>query len=316
MMGATSYAAAINPFYSRNQNPFVQIYGLPVAESGFITLPGEVQAVLFADVSNSFSDTTLSSERVLIDGETSRFTALLRYGLFDDLELGIDIPMISHGGGAADSLIRNFHKLFGFPTAGRDLVANNQLNYLYTANGVNRVNINQSSTGLGDIQVSGAYQIWHERNSRSLALRAGLKLPSGNAGKLHGSGGTDISIRLAYSDAGTFSSQHVTIFGSLGGLFLGSGNIMTNEQRQFVSFGSLGLGWQACERVSLKVQLDAHTPFYNSTLDELGMNSVQVVMGGSIKLFEKTYLDLAVSEDAIVDTAPDVVFHMALRTAF
>lgn len=310
------YAAAIDPFYSKNQNPFVQIYGLPLAESGFITQPGEVRAVVVADVSNSYSDTALSSERVLIDGETTRVTALARYGLFDRLELGVDIPMISHGGGVTDGFIRNFHKLFGFPAAGRDRVANNQLNYLYAANSVGRVNINQSSTGLGDIQLSGAYQIWRVQNSRSLALRAGLKLPTGSAGKLHGSGGTDISLRLAYSDAEMLSSQNITVFGVLGGLVLGSGRVMQTVQRQYVSFASLGLGWQACKRVSVKVQLDAHTPFYNSKLDELGMTSVQVVMGGSISLFEETYLDLAVSEDAIVETAPDVVFHLALRTAF
>ena len=315
-MGGAAYAAAIDPFYSRNQNPFVQIYGLPVAESGFITRPGEVRAVVFADVSNNFSDTTLSSERVLIDGETTRLTALLRYGLFESLELGIDIPMISHNGGASDSFISNFHKLFGFPAAGRDLVARDQIHYLYAANGVNGVNIQQSSIGLGDIQLSGAYQIWQDQDSRSLALRAGLKLPTGNAGKLHGSGGTDISLRLVYSDTKTFAAQNVTVFGALGGLIPGSGKVMQDVQRQYVTFGSFGLGWQACKRVSLKVQLDGHTPFYNSSLDELGTISAQLVMGGSISLFGKTYLDLAVSEDVIVNTAPDVVFHLALRTTF
>ena len=164
--------------------------------------------------------------------------------------------------------------------------------------------------------LSGAYRIWQDQDLRSLALRAGVKLPTGNTGKLLGSGGTDISLRLAYSDARTFAAQHVTVFGSLGGLFLGSGKIMTNEQRQFVSFATLGLGWQACQRVSLKVQLDAHTPFYNSNLDELGLTSMQVIMDGSVTLFDNTYLDLAVSEDVIVNTAPDIAFHLALRTAF
>jgi len=311
-----AHAAEMEPFYSRNQNPFVQIYGLPVAEPGFISPAGKLRAVVFADVSNSFSGGTILPEQARIDGETSRFTTLLRYGLFENLEVGIDIPLIHHGGGFSDKLISNFHNLLNFSPLGRDLAAPNQLNYLYTAGGTNRVNINQSSSGLGDILLSGAYQLWRDPDSRSMALRAGVKLPTGSSSKLHGSGGADFSLRLAYSDPKIFASQNISAFASFGILALGNGKVMQDVQRHIVGFGSLGLGWQAWERISLKIQIDGHTPFYNSNLDELGMISAQLVMGGSIDLFEKTSLDLAVSEDVIVNTAPDIVFHLALRTVF
>jgi hypothetical protein len=44
--------------------------------------------------------------------------------------------------------------------------------------------------------------------------------------------------------------------------------------------------------------------------------SVQLVSGGTIGFSEKTFLDVGVSEDVWVDTAPDVVFHLALRSRF
>jgi hypothetical protein len=80
--------------------------------------------------SPDYSGTTVPPESIWIDGETSRFTALLRYGLFENLEAGIDIPLIHHDGGFSDKLISNFHNLFNFSPLGRDLVAPNQLNYL------------------------------------------------------------------------------------------------------------------------------------------------------------------------------------------
>jgi len=40
------------------------------------------------------------------------------------------------------------------------------------------------------------------------------------------------------------------------------------------------------------------------------------VLGGTIILPGETALDLAVVEDVIVDSAPDVVFHMTLRRQF
>jgi hypothetical protein len=310
------HAAEMEPFYSRNQNPFVQIYGLPVVEPGFITPHGQLRITAFADVSNNFSGTNTPTESIWLDGETSRFTALLRYGLSEDLEAGIDIPLMRHNGGFTDGLISNFHNLFNFLPVGRDLAARNQLNYSCSVNGTNRVNIRQSNIRLGDILLSGAYQLWRAQDSQSLALRIGLKLPTGSSGKLNGSGGTDLSFRLAYSGPEMFASQNISAFASLGILALGNGKVMQDVQRHVVGFGSLGLGWKVWERISLKIQIDGHTPFYNSSLDELGMVSAQLIMGGSIDLFEKTSLDLAVSEDIIVDTAPDVVFHLALRTVF
>jgi hypothetical protein len=311
-----SHASEIEPFHTRNQNPFIQIYGLPVAEAGFIAQPGELQLTWFADVSNSFSGTTLPGESIWIDGETSRFTMLLRYGLSEKLEAGVDISMIRHSGGFTDGVISNFHNLFGFSPAGRDLTAHNQISYYYAGNGTNLVNVNQSTLGMGDIILSGSYQLWRDPDARSLALRAGVKLPTGDPGKLHGSGGTDLSLRLAYSDTKIFGTQNVTAFGSIGALALGRGKVMQEIQRHIVGFGSLGFGWKAWKRIALKIQIDGHTPFYDSSTDELGLISAQLIIGGSIDLFEKTSLDIAFSEDIVVASAPDIVFHMALRTKF
>ena len=95
------------------------------------------------------------------------------------------------------------------------------------------------------------------------------------------------------------------------------GAVLAGQRRNLAGFGSLGFGWAPGDRVALKIQADAHTSLYkNSNLQEIDSGSVQLVIGGALQLAEKTTLDLAVNEDVIVDTAPDVVFHLALRTRF
>jgi hypothetical protein len=41
-----------------------------------------------------------------------------------------------------------------------------------------------------------------------------------------------------------------------------------------------------------------------------------LTIGGTVAFDTKTSLDIGVSEDLIVATAPDVVFHLALRRTF
>jgi hypothetical protein len=95
------------------------------------------------------------------------------------------------------------------------------------------------------------------------------------------------------------------------------GDVLTEQQRNLVAFGSVGAGWRPLQWLTLKVQLDGHTSFYrDSDLSELGSDSVQAVMGGTLHFSERTALDLGVAEDLIIKTSPDVVFHFALRHRF
>jgi hypothetical protein len=95
------------------------------------------------------------------------------------------------------------------------------------------------------------------------------------------------------------------------------GNVLPDQQHDAVAFGTLGVGWHPLPWLTLKVQFDGQTAFYNdSDLVELSSNSMQVVMGGSLHFSESTALEIGVSEDLVVKTAPDVVFHLALRYRF
>jgi len=311
-------ADLVQPFYSRNMNPFVQIYGLPAAEGAVPTPASHLATRLVLDIANNYSGSTSQGEESVIRGETYRSVLAMRYGLQNNLEIGIDLPYIAQSRGNFNDFIREWHKTFGLPGGGRDEATDDQLLYSYTENGKETFAIDDSASGLGDILLSAAMPIWkgNGQQPRRLALRAALKLPTGSTSNLLGSGSTDFSLRLCGEDPQTFAAAQISWFGSLGALFMTEGDVIADRQRQAVGFGTLGFGWQPLSWLAMKLQIDGHTAFYDSALTELGDPSAQLTMGGTLGLPTDIMLDLAVSEDIVVDTAPDVVFHFDLRRTF
>lgn len=313
------YAASgrpLEPFYTRNLAPIVQIFGLPATEGGVLAESGKLSVRLVAEVASHYTKDTSAGERVLFDGETSRVTTSLRYGLNDNWEIGIDVPLVSHDGGVLDAFIEGWHDFFGLPQGDRDKATRGQLHYFYGREGEPpALDYSGSGGGIGDIAFSLGYRLagLPSDSGRSLALRTGIKLPTGNSNRLRGSGGTDVHLRLAGTDAQTLKDWNLTLFASAGVLWLEQGDVLSAQQRRWVGFGSAGFGWAPLSWLDLKIQLDGHSSFYrNSRLAQIDSPSLQLSLGGTLHLTERVRLDLAVVEDIIVATAPDVVFHSAL----
>lgn len=320
LVPAAGRALEITPFYTFNQSPFVQIFGLPAAESAHVMERGKLAGVLAVDVASNFANDVGSREEITLDGETYRTTLAMRYGARKGFEVGLDIPYVAESSGFMDGGIEGFHEFFDLDQAGRDEAPRNRLLFRYVRDGVERFNIDHANGGIGDIRLSGAVQLFrdHDRPGRAAALRASLKLPTGNSSRLHGSGSTDFAVWLSAADDYRFSSGHCTVFGAAGGMVMTKGDVLREMQRNLAAFGTLGVGWSSWEWLALKAQFNANTPFYHdSALPELAVTSVQVVAGGTVAFSGKTSLDLSFTEDILViATAPDFVFSVALRTQF
>jgi hypothetical protein len=312
-------AFEITPFATRNQSPMIQIFGLPSIGEAPILYRGKSEAGLTVDLTNNYASDSNNRERILLDGESTRFTLSGRYGLGRELEVGLEIPYVIQGGGFLDSFIENYHSAFGFPNGGREQAPRNRLLYQYDREGKNLLRVNESDNGPGDVKVLGGYQIYRDEGKpgRALAVRASLKFPTGDSAHLLGSGSTDLALWVVGSDDFNLSLGRLTVFGAAGALAMTKGDILSDQQRPIVGFGSLGAGWAPLRWLALKIQTDAHTPFYrNSDLRELNAFSAQLTVGGTLAFSPKTTLDIGVSEDVIVKTSPDVVFHLSLRHRF
>jgi len=312
-------ASEIEPFYSFNQSPIVQIYGLPGLGSARVLESKQTRVELNEIIANNFTGAPLAGETLLLDGESYRTTLSVARGFSQGMEMGIEIPYVSIRGGHLDGLIEDFHDILGFADGGRSAVPSNRLRYSYTRGGTTLLDINEPASGVGDIRLTGAWQ-WHAPQSNSsylAALRASLKLPTGNADQLLGSGGSDLALWVSFACNSMICGNSLQWYGGLGGLYVGKGDVLSALQRDFVGFGTIGIGWPLWPDFRIQAQLDGHTPFYrNSEFDQLSGYAAQLLIGFSWRLAARTAFELALSEDVIEDSSPDVAFHFRLRTHF
>jgi len=322
VMPQIALADATSPFYNVNQNPLIQLNGLPPLEKGIVMESGMSSANVIMDITSSSISEVDQQEQIILDGETYRLNLMFRHGLkqpvfgMKGVEVGIDIPFISHRGGSLDGFIRNWHNVFGLSNSERDQFQDDQLQYQYRRNGVTAFRMLNTSSSIGDIRLSAAWQLAcrHSDETVCSALRASLKLPTGKAEKLSGSGGLNFS--LAHTTSRTYQRYTFNYGGGL--LFNGPSDLLDEQQKNVVGFANAGINYQPelFPWMVLKAQLDGHSAMYDSALKNLGSDSVQINIGGSILFSAKTALDIGVVEDIVTSTVPDVAFHLALRMQY
>lgn len=311
---------AITPFRTVNQSPLAQIYGLPGETGADIVGSGLVMLALTQDVSSNYTVSSNAREQIALDGETYRTTLYARYGFMPRWEVGIEIPYIVQGGGFLDSFIVDWHKAFGLPQGGRESAPKDRLSYRYRKDGIQKLKMEQSGSGIGDMSLAAGFGLYEYRDDAShdlLALRAALKLPTGDSSSLRGSGGTDFMLQMCGSMTHFSEWGSLGVFGSAGGVVMSDGDVLRDQRNNLAGFGTLGLGWGPASWISFKVQLNGNTPLYRgSSLDELSGSSLMLVSGGALRLPGNYLLDIGVSEDVAVATAPDVSFHLGLIKRF
>ena len=314
------HAFELKPFNTRNQSPLVQIYGLPFPGEAQLTPPGSGDFHLVFDLANTCIVDSASREKITLDGETYRTTVVGRYGVARNFEMGVEIPYVAQGGGFLDAFIENYHDAFGFSQGDRMQVSRNRLLFRYERDGTERIRVDGSGSGLGDVRLTAGYQLYRNpsESPAAVALRAALKLPTGDADRLHGSGGTDLALWLtAGREYRTTGWGSWAVFGAAGVLGMSDGKVLEDQQRNLVEFGTIGIGWRPLDRFGLKAQIDAHTPFYkDSDLVELGRSSAQLMIGGTFAISEGTMIDIGIGEDIVIKASPDVVFHLSVRSRF
>lgn len=303
------------PFLTSNLNPFVQAQGLPPTGSGGIVSKGALRWQMQTEVANHFTESGNGAANINLDGETHRLTLALRYGVSERWELGIDIPYIRHTGGSLDSFIENWHDTFGLPNGGREDFVDDQLNFSIADPEGSNLALTRSTSGIGDVRLTGGYQLTEPDHS-SWTLRASLKLPTGDADKLTGSGAAALFVSAQHSNNNLIKHPDWHFHASVGAGYMQDGDLLERLQENWMLFGSTTVAWHATERMSLKAQLDIHSALYDSRFKELGDVAAQLIIGGSLRLGNSLLLDISVSEDIITDTSPDVVLQVGLRARF
>lgn len=305
------------PLYSFNQNPLIQIYGLPALGESRVLNPNESTLAVHWQTANHFTGAGTSTETLSLDGETRRLTLQGRRGLSGNREWGFELPFVTHNGGFLDVYIEEFHNIFGMPQNGRTDLPRNRIDYRYTRHGEDLVSLTRAVSGWGDVRLFAATPAATQSASSNYTAvwRMSLKLPTGDEAELLGSGSTDLAIWL--SAATTRPPNKWNLYGGGGLLLMSQGDIMPALQRQAVVFGTLGMSQKFFPQVTINAQLDVHSPFYNdSGLRQLGEYAVLGLLGVDWEFEPKKFLTLSVSEDLVVGASPDVAFNLSLTLPF
>lgn len=299
--------APLDAFPLRNHNPFLQVYGLPAFATHELTGPGGIAFGVALDIANDMDEADRSGEVLIIDTELRTLNLSLRRRLGERVEVGLDVPYLSYSSGFLDSVIYNFHDVVGLSNSTRD-GPQDQFRLYMEQNGVTLFDATEPTSGIGDVQVSAALRLG------KVTLRAGIKVPTGDPGKLTGSGATDLSVGVYAGGAMTLLARDLSYSGFVGMLALGDGDVLPTLQKSAVPYGGLALRWRATERFALATQLYAQGPYLDAALDELGGNTFQLAFGCDYRFpSQRLLLRFAIAEDIAAAAAPDFAAHLSLR---
>ncbi len=301
-------------FPVRTHNPFLQIYGLPAFQGADLLAAGAASWQFTLDVANHADASTVAGESITLDGESYTMNLSYRRGIDSGLELGIDVPVVAHADGVLDPAIESWHDLWGMSNAKRT-GPDNVLSFVYEGPGIDRFALDSGSAGFGDIRLNAAVPIRTDRLSATarLTLKASLKLPTGDAEKLHGSGATDVSLALYYSRAAAFGIERLDLSAHAGVLYTGDSELFAPMQESLVPFGGAAADWRFGERLRAMAAVYAQGEFVESALDELG-TSVQLIVGGDYRFRDNGFsLSFGVVEELFSDATVDFAFQLSLR---
>jgi hypothetical protein len=316
LMPAVADAVDEQTFPVRHHNPFLQIFGLPPFQTAMRVSDGEFKHTVSLDIANHADSDATSNESSVIDGESYFFTYSLRHGLTPWLEMGLDLPLVAHTDGLSDNLIERWHRILGISNKNRS-GPSNQLQFSFDSLRTAPYELTSSSYGVGDIQVTAAVPLWEGRepDRRVITLRSALKLPTGDAATLRGSGAVDVSLGLYASDMNMFANRNVSLTGFGGILFLGSGDVLPEIQKHAIGFGGVAATWQLTDRLDLTTQVYAQGAYFDSELSILGDSSIQVAIGGTYRWPKhRLSLSFAIVEDVFADGTTDVALHLSVRS--
>lgn len=292
------------PMRGRNLSPPIAIFGVP-SWTGGLDAGTPARFSITGDMASHFRFSSDGRERLILDGETWRANLIYERRVADAWTVAAELPLVRNSGGVLDDFIDAWHSVFNLPDGNRNMRPEDELQLFYDAApgpGPSYFRT-RAGNGFGDLLLSASTPVGRDG---AWALKLSVKLPTGDEDLLAGSGAADAAVSVLRRGAASWRSRPFGWFFGGGLLRLGQPETFPAQSRDWVALAMAGLSWQAFPRVGLKAQLDAHTAFYHSALEEIGNAAMQATVGGWWTIDERRVLTAAVVEDLIVRAAPDV----------
>jgi len=302
LFAETDTADNYHPFETRDQNLFNLIHGQALPTNAKLNKQAQSLWSSSLIITNTINIEDNNNESIYLDYEAYRFNLSYQYGLNQDWNFKLDVPLIHQSGGIFDSAIDKWHDFFGLPRGQRPLVEHDQYDIQYDFQSQSLIDLNEASTSLGDIQIAAARSLV-ENQSTTMSLWASLKLPTGDKNKLTGSGVTDFSAWLAMNQR---LGQNWLLNLNAGAVILGNNTYQDIPLSDSALYGHVMLGWLMTDDINLKLQLQGHTSYYEKSQLKILGDTYLLTFGASIQINNCQQLDFAISEDIKVSSSPDI----------
>ena len=258
---------------------------------------------------------------VQIDLEVQRLTLDFRYGLYDNLEVGLEIPYIALCSGYLDDLTESFEDGIGARTPrSRERQGSNEFDYSFQYQNRYLIRESRSKRGIGDMVLNAKYQLLKESWYSiwpNLSLRGAVKFPTADEGDLIGSGNFDYGVGVLLD-----KSFFERVF-----IYMG-GNAMRIKKPDVLDALGIDEGLYSylfalefffTKRFSAIVQFTGNTtPYPESSTNPLDNDAHDWLLGFNYRLKEKSNItwNFAVVENISAASSPDVSLHTGLGIEF
>jgi hypothetical protein len=291
-------------FAIRDQNPLLRGFYLPLPSDARPGLGAAVSATLL--VSNTLNVERKSRERLFVDGESTTLDLTYEHPLSQSWRYRFTVPIIHDSGGILDSVIDTWHQVLHFNRGSRPFYEKRQIDYFYS--GYGNIDLNHAQSSLGDVAADvGWYAVDDPRQTWS--IWGGIKAPSGSVAGLTSDGAWDGAI-WAHSSLRRPKWQLAAELGVAqpfgDEIFAGAAH-RSSAFARFAASRALDAAW------SLRAQLDGQTGRVGgSNLRFLGP-SLQLTVGAVRRLNSRWHVQMGLTEDAAVNTAPDITFFLGIH---
>ncbi|MBC7806892.1 MAG: DUF3187 family protein [Akkermansiaceae bacterium] len=253
------------PLPVRNYEAVNSLFLLPIPVQASVLARKKQVLDFHFDAPNNFL--ILPSGGYYTDFEDQRFSFAYTRGIGEGGELSVRVPYVARNGGIFDALIDGWHSIFNIYGGGRGNFENNQFRF-DLRDGQTGTVLSQSragTSGLGDIVLEYRRALtpgqpgFDDKTGApdprrvSISTRASLKLPTGSARNLLGSGGTDFGLGIAVS-ARPF--RRVAFHGNLTSVWHGKTEIDGLRNRPSSIHSLVAVEWLLDGRTSFLAQVD------------------------------------------------------------
>jgi hypothetical protein len=149
--------------------------------------------------------------------ETVRSGIFFRYGLTERLEVAVEVPAYYRYRGILEGAITAVERVTSGLAPVRKSLKATSFVFNVRRDGRTLFNGGNGEMGFGDTTLLGKYQLVQESGSQpAVSLRVALKVPSGDATRVFGSGHPDVGIGLALEKR---LAAHWIVYGNVNGIF-------------------------------------------------------------------------------------------------